>query len=185
MLDTDVIFSRVLHEMFGRLASELRLLTLIWSDELVAETERVLVERKPLKPAAARRWVGYLLEAFPDGRIDLASHRSTLDVSRMTSDPDDEHIAKLAIVGNADLLIAGDRGYDGAALQEHGVELQTPDTFLVAAFEAEPEPVLGVLHEQAGVWGGGRPIGQLLDAIERAGAPTFAAHVREALATAE
>lgn len=183
MLDTDVIFSRVLHELFGRLASELRLLTLIWSDELVAEAERVLVERKPLEPAAARRWVGYLREAFPDGCIDLACRMSALDLSRMTSDPADEHIAKLAIVGNADLLIAGDRSYDGAALQEHGIELQTPDTFLRAAFDAEPEPVLDVLHEQVGVWGGGRPIGQLIDAIERAGAPTFAAHVREALAT--
>jgi hypothetical protein len=37
VLDTDVIYSRVLHELIGRLAYQERLLTLIWSDELLNE----------------------------------------------------------------------------------------------------------------------------------------------------
>jgi hypothetical protein len=53
VLDTDVIFSRVLHELFGRIATELRLLTLIWSDELIAEGEGALIDRKPM-PARLR-----------------------------------------------------------------------------------------------------------------------------------
>lgn len=61
----DVIFSRVLYELFGRLALQQRLLTLIWSEDLLAEAERVLKERKPLPTAVAAQWVAYLREAFP------------------------------------------------------------------------------------------------------------------------
>ena len=43
VLDTNVIFSRVLHELFGRLATTGNLLELIWSDDLVDETTRVRV----------------------------------------------------------------------------------------------------------------------------------------------
>lgn len=179
MLDTDVIFSRVLHELFGRIASELRLLSLVWSDELLAEAERVLVERKPVAPAVAARWVGYLRDAFPEGRVDLGA--SAPDVSQMTSDPADEHVARLAIVGGADVLIAGDRGYERDGLRQYGIDLQTPDAFLEARFADMPEPLMDVLREQASVWGGGRPIRQLLDALERAGAPRFAVRARETL----
>jgi hypothetical protein len=71
VLDTDVIFSRVLYELLGRLALQQRLLTLIWSDELLVEAERVLAARKPLPAAAAAQWGGYLHEAFPRERVDL------------------------------------------------------------------------------------------------------------------
>ena len=40
VLDTNVIFSRVLHELFGRLSSESRLANLIWSNELLDAIER-------------------------------------------------------------------------------------------------------------------------------------------------
>jgi hypothetical protein len=73
VLDTDIIFSRVLYELLGRVASELRLLTLIWSDELLAEATRVLIQRKPMPDVAARRWAGYLREAFPAERVDLST----------------------------------------------------------------------------------------------------------------
>jgi hypothetical protein len=39
VLDSDVIFSRVLYELFGRAAATAGLLTLLWSDELLAEAK--------------------------------------------------------------------------------------------------------------------------------------------------
>lgn len=143
MLDTDVSFSRVLHELFGRIASELRLLTLVWSDELLAEPERVLVERKPVAPAVAARWVGYLREALPDGWVDPAGKASAPDLSRMTSDPSDEHVVRLAIVGGADILIAGDKGYERDGLRRYGIDLQAPDAFLEASFADMPRAASG------------------------------------------
>jgi hypothetical protein len=53
VIDTDVIYSRVLHELIGRLAYQERLLTLIWSDQLLNEAKRILLERKPVPEQAA------------------------------------------------------------------------------------------------------------------------------------
>jgi hypothetical protein len=60
VLDSDIIFSRVLHELMGRIAAELRLLDLFWSEQLLAEAQRSLVEKKQLPADSARRWVDYL-----------------------------------------------------------------------------------------------------------------------------
>lgn len=181
VLDTDVIFSRVLHELLGRVATELRLLTLIWSDELLAEAERVLLERKDLPAAAARRWIGYLRDAFPDERIHVADLPAGIDLTRLTADRGDQHICALAIAGRADLLLTFDRGYLREALGEHGVRVLDPDKYLCAAFDQESSALTRILRAQASVWGGGRPIEDLLNAIERAGAPKLADQAREAL----
>lgn len=183
VLDTDVIFSRVLHELLGRIASELRLLTLIWSDELLAEAERILAERKPMPEEAARRWVGYLREAFPDERVDLADLPGGVDLGELTADRGDDHICALAVAGSADLLLTFDRGYLGELLRRHGVKVLVPDGFLAVAFDEQPWALLRVLRSQAAVWGGGRPIDELLDALERAGAPILARNARDALAS--
>lgn len=179
VLDSNVIFSRVLYELLGRVAGSLRLLDLIWSDELLAEAERVLIERKPLTPEQAGRWVGYLREAFPGGRVDLAT--VSVDAAAMSSDPADAHVCALAVGGNASYLFSFDRGYLRDALAVHGVDVVTPDAFLAEAIEQEPAAFETLLEEQAAVWGGGRPLTELLSAFDRAGAPRFAASVRRLL----
>ena len=83
VLDSNVIFSRVLHELLGRCAGQARLLDLIWSDELLAEAKRVLQERKPMPEAAAERWVSLMREAFPDGRVDPSTLASDVDLSAL------------------------------------------------------------------------------------------------------
>lgn len=184
MLDTDVIFSRVLYELFGRIGSELRLLNIIWSDELLGEAERVLIERKPLPPEAARRWVGYLREAFPDGRVDLSTLSPSVPLAEMTSDTDDEHVCALAVAGNADILIAADQGYVEEALGRHGIKLAVPDEVLSHWFDEEPDAVANIVVAQGKAWGGGRPVADLLEAIERAQAPQFVERMRRYLAAA-
>ncbi|MDQ3630198.1 MAG: PIN domain-containing protein [Actinomycetota bacterium] len=184
VLDADVIFSRVLHELLGRVASQLRLLTLIWSDELLGEAECALIERKAMPRPAARRWVDYLREAFPDERVDVSRVLASTNLDELTADPDDQHVCALAIAGRADLLLTFDRGYLSEPLaRRHGIEVLTPDAFLLSAFAEEPQALAQVVEAQARGWGGGRAIEELLDAIQRAGAPTFAAGVRDVLRT--
>ncbi len=183
VLDSDVIFSRVLYDLLGRLATELRMLTLIWSDELIAEAERTLIDRKPLPEPIARRWVGYLRDAFPNERVEINSVPSSVDLAALTADPDDQHVCALAVTGSADLLLTFDQGFLPGPLREHGVEVADADTFLVDALNREPRAVVRVLHTQAAAWGGGRPVAELLDAIERARAPRFAAKVRALLSS--
>ncbi|HWT94921.1 MAG TPA: PIN domain-containing protein [Solirubrobacteraceae bacterium] len=177
VLDSNVIFSRVLHELLGRCASEARLLDLIWSDELLAEAKRVLQERKPMPEAAAERWVSLLREAFPDGRVDAGRLRDDIDLATLTGDPEDQFVCALAIAGRATHLFSFDAGYRADALAEHGVAVMNPDTWLTRAIDDEPELFVDLLTAQAAAWGG-RSVGELLDALERAGAVAFAEKAR-------
>jgi predicted nucleic acid-binding protein len=179
-LDADIIYSRVLHELMGRVADDLRLLDLVWSEDLLAEARRSLVQKKNLTQEVATRWVNYLPESFPDGRTDLAG-AAAVDIDALTDDPDDHHICALAIASRAAYLFTHDRGYLSEGLCAQGVVVVAPDPFLVDAFDADPAGFLEVIELQASGWAGGRPIGELLAAIERAGATAFAGRVRAAL----
>jgi len=181
VLDVDVIYSRVLHELLGRAATDARLLELIWSDELVAEAERVLRDRKGVDEDVAARWVGYLVGAFPRGRTDLSTPSPDIDLSTLTRDPDDEHVCSLAVYGKAELLFTFDRGYERDALGSLGVEVMHPDRWLTDLADKEPMLSRDLIVRQAGAWGGGRPVGDLLAALERAGTPDFVAVMRAIL----
>jgi hypothetical protein len=86
ILDSNVIYSRVLHELMGRLGSSARFYDLIWSDELLGEAQRVLEEDKPLSPHAAARWVGHMRREFPAGRVDISGVEHQYDLSTFTKD---------------------------------------------------------------------------------------------------
>lgn len=180
VLDTNVIFSRVLHELFGRLAREARRFHVIWSDELLAEAKRALIDRKPTTEPIAERWVGYLREAFPRGRVDISSLREEVDLATLTSDPGDHHVCALTLAGNAQLLVTLDDSFDRDALLEHGIAVVTPDAILAPLLDEQPDLIRPILERQAKTWGD-RPLEQLLDALERAGARVFVRKARVTL----
>jgi hypothetical protein len=88
VLDVDVIYSRVLHDLMGRIAVRLRLFDLVWSDELLAEARKSLVDRKGFPGDVAQRWVGYIPQNFPAGRIELDEDPTTTDYDSLTTDPE-------------------------------------------------------------------------------------------------
>lgn len=180
VLDSSVIFSRVLHELFGRLALQARLFDLAWSDELLAEARRVLIERKPTTEAVAERWVGYLSDAFPDGRTDIARLPTGANLAALTSDPEDEHVCALALCAQASLLVTFDTGFNAAGLASYGVRVVTPDEVLVPALDDQPALFVAILERQASAWRG-RPLDELIDAFQRAGADAFADRARAAI----
>lgn len=119
--------------------------------------------------------LGWLSAAeLPDGETDLSGAATSVDLSALTDDPGDHHVCRLAIASGAAYLFTHDRGYLRSALQGRGVEVTAPDSFLTAAFDEASEGFLDLLERQAADWAGGRPINELLTAIERAGAEGFA-----------
>lgn len=180
VLDSDILFSRVLHELMGRVAKRMDLLDLFWSEELLAEASQSLVKKKGLSQAAAERWVSYLPQSFPDGKVDLADVAPDIDLDGLTEDPGDHHVCRLVLESGAAYLFTHDRGYLRDALHAHGVKVTSPDPFLVAAFDEGPDGFLDLLEQQAAIWAGGRPVDELLAAIERAGAANFAGKARAA-----
>lgn len=178
VLDSDIIFSRVLHELLGRVARRLRLLDLVWSAQLLAEAKRSLIVRKGLSEEVATRWVGYLPQNFPDGRTEIEAALQGEEIGSLTVDADDRHVCALALAAGARYLFTHDRGYLREALAAHKVEVVRPEGFLLGAFDEQPGAISELLSLQASTWAGGRPLAELLDAIQRAGAPALAARVR-------
>lgn len=168
VLDADIVFSRVMHELMGRVAKGLELLDLVWSEELLAEARRSLVEKKGLSEDAAARWAGYLPQNFPDGETDLSGAATSVELSALTDDPDDHHVCRLAIAAGAAYLFTHDRGYLRAALQGHGVEVTAPDSFLTAAFDESPRGIPRSAREAGGRLGG-RAADQRVADRDRAG----------------
>jgi len=181
VLDADVIFSRVLHELMGRLAAGARLFDLVWSEELLDEARSSLMARKGLSADVAQAWVGHMRREFPGGGVDLADVPEDLDLASMTRDPGDSHVCALAIAGSADLLFTFDRGYLKEPLRDHGVEVPDVDGFLVERCEEQPQAMRRVVEAQTEVWSGGRPLEDLLAAFGRANVPGFAATLRPLL----
>lgn len=181
VLDADVIFSRVLHELMGRLAASARLFDLIWSEELLGEAKSSLMKRKGLSSDAAHAWVGHMRREFPGGGVDLVGVREGLDLASMTRDSGDAHVCALAIAGSADLLFTFDRGYLKEPLREHGVDVPDIDRFLIAQCKEQPQAMARIVEAQADVWSGGRPLEELLLAFERANVPGFASALRSLL----
>jgi predicted nucleic acid-binding protein len=141
ILDTDIIYSRVLHELLGRVANELRLLDLFWSEELLAEAKRSLIEKKGLAGEVAQRWVDYLPQSFPAGHTNL-DEAPAVDLASLTTDPADHHVCALAVASGADYLFTHDRGYLREGLRRYGIEVLAPDEFLAPAFEAHARELL-------------------------------------------
>jgi predicted nucleic acid-binding protein len=184
VLDADIIFSRVLHELMGRLAAGVRLFDLVWSEELLGEAKSSLMERKGLTAEVAETWVGHMRREFPDGCVDISAVPGDLDIGSMTRDPGDRHVCALAVAGSADLLFTFDRGYLKDPLRRHGVEVPDLDRFLVERCEEQPQAFARIVEAQAEVWSGGRPLRELLVAFERANVPGFAAVLRPLLGSA-
>jgi predicted nucleic acid-binding protein len=139
VLDSNVIFSRVLHELMGRVAGTARLLDLVWSDDLLTEAKRVLQEKKPMPEAAAERWVSLMRDGFPEGQVDPSELPVGVDLSALTKDAGDEFVCALAIVGGAQYLFTFDRGYLTEALRAHDIIVTSPDPWLVAAIAEQPD----------------------------------------------
>jgi predicted nucleic acid-binding protein len=174
VLDADIIFSRVLHELIGRLAVGPRLFDLVWSDKLLGEAKSALVDQKGLSDEAAEAWVGHIRREFPRDRVNPVKVADDLDLESLTRDPEDVHVCALAIAGNAELLFTFDRGYLKKPLRIHGVEVPDLDQFLVDLCKQQPEVFARIVERQAEVWTGGRPLDELLAAFSRANVPKFA-----------
>jgi hypothetical protein len=180
VLDSNVIFSRVLYELLGRVVASLRLLDLIWSDELLAEAERVLIERKLLTPEQASRWVGYLRDAFPDDprRSRHRQHRRSRDElrsgrrARLRARARRRRRLPVHIRPRLPPRPAHRAPRPGAHARR----------VLSSAIDREPEAFITLLEEQADAWGGGRPLTELLGALERAYASLFVDKARRLFA---
>ena len=150
---------------------EVGIIEILWSDYLLEEVERVLVDDKRLAQHAARYFCDCIRETFPDGRIARDSYEHLIE-TRTGPDPADHEHSAAASASGADVLLSADRrGYPerdtSPARRRH------PDDYLTEVLVEFPDQVIAILHDMAGSRREPADIVATIDALQRAGLLKF------------
>jgi excisionase family DNA binding protein len=104
--DTNALYPIGIADLLLRLADD-KVTELLWTDYLLDEVERVLVDKKGLPRTAAQYFCQCIRDTFPQGHIPEADYRDLID-SRTGPDADDHPHSAAAITGRADVLLSAD-----------------------------------------------------------------------------
>lgn len=177
--DTNVLYPISLADLTLRLG-DIAIHAVLWSEDLLAEVERVLVTYKGLSSAQAQYFCDCIRETFPEGEIERATYEDLIE-SRTGTDADDHVHSAAAVGGGATILITANiRDYPQSDLGP--VRKLTPDAYFTEALQAFPDQVLAVLDDMGGQRRDPQPIDTTIDALRRAGLRDFAAQATELLA---
>ena len=145
LLDTSVLFPFYLRDTLLR-AAELGLYQPRWTLEILHELQRVLVEQGQADATQVARLIGVLRAAFPEA--DVTGYQSL--IGKMTNHLGDRHVLAAAVQAKADIVVTGNlRHFPKAAVEPHGIRVQSPDAFLLTFLDLAPDQMRRVLRDQA------------------------------------
>jgi predicted nucleic acid-binding protein len=117
----------------------------VWSDEILAEVERTLIQKLGVEPTSAKARLSTMVKAFPDASI--AGFQSLID--RLTNHPKDRHVLAAAIKASApNIVTANLKDFPATALKPHGISAIHPDDFMLGFLETDQDRVLETIEEQ-------------------------------------
>ncbi|MER5421276.1 PIN domain-containing protein [Streptosporangium roseum] len=180
-VDTNVLFPFSLMDLMLALTED-AVHTVIWSDHLLEEWERVIVREQHRSTSAAARISAAIREFFADTCVPEDDYKYLLD--RLSGpDPDDRHHMAAAIAGGAQTLVTWNLAdFPAATLSRYGLTVTDPDTYLCSLLAQSPHEVVAALVRMGE--GKRRPPMTGMDithALERAGVPVFARRARNRL----
>jgi predicted nucleic acid-binding protein len=178
VLDACVLIPAALRDTLLRAARQ-GLYRPYWSEAILEEVRRNLVENRLTDEHRAQRLVDTLRRAFPEATVQGLEPL----IDSMTNDPDDRHVLAAAVAAGAPVIVTMNlRHFSDEALAPFGVEAQSPDMFLMHFFDIDTDLMTQVVARQAAALRSPpMTIADVLDNLARH-APTFAAEIRRQLA---
>jgi predicted nucleic acid-binding protein len=180
VLDANVLWPMILRDSLLRLATPaIGLYEPLWSEEILGEMTRSIVEAGKSSRERMDRTVRLMNETFPDSRLDLNDEAFT---GLELPDPDDVHVLAAARESGAHYIVTFNvKHFPGEDCDAIGVEVLTPDQFLMALYRTSPEDVLDTLAQQVALYRQPpRTFKELLEAFAQIGLGEFAFTVPEA-----
>lgn len=179
VLDTNVLLPAPLRDTLLRLA-EADLYVPKWSDRILAELAKNLVESGRTDSKRAARVTATMKEAFPEAMAP-ESLVSTIEPA-MTNDPKDRHVLAAAVGVGAQVVITHNlEDFLPEACGPLGVEALSPDDFLVDLHRLDPSAAMQAIADQvSALMKPPLTTRQVLDYISL-DAPEFAALIRNDL----
>jgi PIN domain len=143
VLDTSVFYPPYLRDTLLR-AAEHGLYRPVWSGQIIEELRRN-VSAISLTPTRVEYLIASMRRKFP-----RAEHSVPADlIEQMTNAPEDRHVAALAAIAADEIVTANLRDFPPSSLAPYGVNVQSPDQFLVSLLDANPERIKRIVAEQA------------------------------------
>jgi predicted nucleic acid-binding protein len=149
-----------------------------WSDDILTEVVRNLVENGMTTQAGAERLEQRFREVLEAAEV---TGYSAL-IPAMTNHPKDRHVAAAAVAAGAQIIVTENLRDFPSSIEPFGIEAHTPDTFLVTLFDLNAAAMITIVNEQSQATH--RPhlsVDVILDHLARDGASGFAGKVRSAL----
>jgi predicted nucleic acid-binding protein len=175
LLDTCVLYPAYLCDTLLRLA-EAETFRPLWSDEILAELERNLVEEAGLDERQMRHRLDEMSRAFTDAKV--TGYRTL--VSSMTCNKKDRHVLAAAVRANVEALVTFNlRDFPQSAVDPYDIRVVHPDEFLLDQLDLHPARTRAAMERQASAcMHPPMSFNDLLDALSRAGVPDFAGAIR-------
>lgn len=173
VLDTCVLYPAHLRDTLLRL-DERGLYSALWSSDILEELERSLL-RKGMTQTSVDHLISEMHRAFPEA--DISDYQSL--VSSMPCHPKDRHVLAAAIRAKAAAIVTFNQKHFPPNASDTEVEIIHPDDFLLDLLDLRPSMVIGELRRQAQANRyDPKTLSDLLDALTKAGVPSFAEKVR-------
>ena len=155
--------------------AEERVITWVWTDELLGEWERVVVRENERSSESAASMARVIRQFFDRGRLKPERYLPLLEDS-LSPDPDDRVHAAACLGGDVDVLLTRNtKDFPVARLLEAGVTVQSADDFLVSIFERRRPAVTSAVELTAArKQNPPKSRCDLVADLHRAGAPRFA-----------
>jgi predicted nucleic acid-binding protein len=170
--DSNVLFRISVADLTFRLA-EIELHTVLWTDDLLDEVQRVLVRRKGLTPAAASYFGDCIRETFPGGHIPRGAYQDLIPLQHGPDPHDHVHAAACAAGGATVLLTSNLRDFSPADLAP--TRCLDPDAYFSGLLHDDPGPILDVVVQMGLDRSTPVEVAETLAALSAAGLPSFAA----------
>jgi predicted nucleic acid-binding protein len=178
LFDANVLIPMAICDTLMRAAVEY-LYRPLWSQQILDEVKRNLISEGFATEERATRRIAKIMESQPDAMVtgyeDLHA--------AMTNQEKDRHVLAAAVRAGADLIVTLNlRDFPPDATAQYGIQVQSPDAFLLRLYDLEPEIVKRILHAQAYDLTrhppGMSPVEHVLNALHRCGTPSFARAMR-------
>ncbi|QXT63478.1 PIN domain-containing protein [Tessaracoccus palaemonis] len=176
VLDSCVMVPVALCDIHLRLAERL-VFRPVWSERIISDARKAVLRIHPeIDPGRIGRRFQQMNEAFPDAEVH--GHETLIDGLELP-DPDDRHVLAAAIVSGADAIVTANlRDFPGGLWERFGVEIISPDDFLLNQLDMANRVVIAAIEEQAAATTHpSLTLDDLLGVLTRAGAPRFADEV--------
>lgn len=173
VLDACVLIPASLCDTLLRAAAK-DLYRLHWSDDILEEVFRNLVENHLATESDARKRVSVMRQVFPEALV--VGHQAI--AGRMMNDPKDRHVLAAAVTAGAQVIVTHNLGdFPEHTLSPYDVEAQSPDDFLLTLYDLAPRTMVKVVQNQsAALRNPPMSVDQVLDYLAQH-APMFAERI--------